>query len=162
MSVIYDREPCGLGVRPPDEGLEVEQALEVFRGCDDLEAVDPGANGFVRINTESFIEKPEQSPPDEQPRKKQCLILVLSGIALLFVILAAVLGIALGLQLNNNNSKTPTETPQASATPPTTSSKPANAVYATLGIGVTGWWTRPSSFTIRLAYQGSDGYLRLM
>jgi hypothetical protein len=62
MSLIYDRDPCGLEVRPPEEGLEVwapdvgglevstrgqvDQALEVFRGCDDLEAVDPSANGF--------------------------------------------------------------------------------------------------------------------
>lgn len=140
--------------------MQVEQALEVFRGRDDLEAVDPGANAFVRVNTESFIEKPEHDTPDKQLRKKQWLIFVLSGIALLFVILAAVLGIALGLR--PNNIKTPTETPQASTTPPTTSSKPANAVYATSGIGVTGWWTGPSSFTICLAYQGSDGYLRLM
>jgi hypothetical protein len=66
----------------------------------------------------------------------------------------------LGLRLNN--TKTPTKTPQASATPPATSSTPANAVYATSGIGVTGWWTGPSSFTIRLVYQGTDGYLRLM
>lgn len=180
MSVIYDRDPCELEVRPPEEGLEVwapdvgglevstrvqvEQALEVFRGCDDLEAVDASANGFVRVNTESFIEKPEQNPPTKQPRKKQWLILVLSGIALLFVIVAAVLGVVLGLRLNNNssNSKTPAETPRASTTPPASSSKPANAVYATSGIGVTGWWTSPSSFTIRLVYQGQDGYLRLM
>lgn len=75
MSVIYNCDSCGLEVRPPEEGLEVwapdvgglevstreqvEQALEVFRGCDDLEAVDPSANGFVRINSESFVEKPE-------------------------------------------------------------------------------------------------------
>ncbi|EHK43488.1 uncharacterized protein TrAtP1_001250 [Trichoderma atroviride] len=178
MSVIYDRDPCGLEVRIPEDGLEVwapdvgglevstpvqvEQALEAFRGCDDLEAVDPGANAFVRVNTDSFIEKHEQTPPDNKSRKKQWLIFVLAGVALLFVIVAAVLGIVLGLRLNNNNIKTPSETPQASATPPATSSKPANAVYATSGIGVTGWWTGPSSFTIRLVYQGSDGYLRLM
>ncbi|KAL7893630.1 hypothetical protein HDV63DRAFT_183290 [Trichoderma sp. SZMC 28014] len=175
MSVIYDRDACGLEVRPPEEGLEVwaaevgglefstrvqvEQAAEVFRGCDDLEAVDASANGLVKINSQSFNEKPEQNPSDEQSRKKQWLIFFLSGITLLFIIVAAVLGIVLGLRLNNNSSKT---TPQASATPPATSSKPANAVYATSGIGVTGWWTGPSSFTIRLVYQGQDGYLRLM
>ncbi|PNP41792.1 hypothetical protein TGAMA5MH_06385 [Trichoderma gamsii] len=178
MSVIYDRDPCGLEVRPPEEGLEVwapdvgglevstreqvEQALEVFCGCDDLEAVDPSANGFVRVNTESFIEKPEQESSDEHLRKKQWLILTLAGVAVLFIILATVLGIVLGLRLNNSSSKTPTETPRASATPPATSSKPANAVYATSGIGVTGWWTGPSSFTIRLIYQDQHGYLRLM
>lgn len=176
MSVIYDRDPCGLEVRPPEEGLEVwapevgglefstrvqiEQVSEVFRGCDDLETVDLRANGFVKINAESFNEKPKQNLSDEQSTKKQWLILVLSGITLLFIIVATVLGIVLGLRLNN--TKTPTETPQASATPPATSSKPANAAYATSGIGVTGWWTGPSSFTIRLVYQGQDGYLRLM
>jgi hypothetical protein len=155
--VVYDRDPCGLEVRPPEEGLEVwapdlggleastrmrvEQALEVFRGCDDLEAINPSANGFVRINTESFIEKPEHNPPKKQPRKKQWLILVLSGVALLFIIIAAVLGVVLGLKLNNNSNSSSTETPRASITPPA-SSKPANAVYAASGIGVTGWWTR--------------------
>ncbi|KAK1253067.1 hypothetical protein MKX08_004254 [Trichoderma sp. CBMAI-0020] len=154
MSLKYDRDP--------EEGLEVpirvqvEQALQVFRGCVDLEAMDPSANGFVRINAESLIEKYEQSSPDRQPRKKKWLILVLSGVAL-FVIVAAVLG----LRLNNNNSRTPAETPQAFATPPATSSKPSNDVYVVSGIRVIGWWTCPSSFTIRL-YQQQNGYLRLV
>ncbi|KAL9488804.1 hypothetical protein ACSS6W_001081 [Trichoderma asperelloides] len=178
MSVIYDRDPCGLEVRPPEDGLEVwapdvgglqvstrvqvEQALEAFRGCDDLEAVNPSSSGIARANTESFIEEIEQK--QNPPNKKPWLILVLAGIALLFVIVAAVLGVVVGLRLNNNKT-TPAESPQASSTtttPPVSSSKPASAVHANSGIGVTGWWTGPSSFTIRLVYQGQDGYLRLM
>lgn len=185
MSVIYDRDPCGLEVRPPEDGLEVwapdvgglqvstrvqvEQALEAFRGCDDLEAVNPSSSGIARVNTESFIEEIEQK--QSPPNKKPWLILVLAGVALLFVIVAAVLGVVVGLRLNNNsnnnndnNKTTPAESPQASSTttPPISPSKPANAVHAGSGIGITGWWTGPSSFTIRLVYQGQDGYLRLM
>lgn len=179
MRVIYDRDPCGLEVQPPEDGLEVwppevgglqvstrvqvEQALEVFRGCDDLEAIDPNSSGIARANTESLIDKIEQEP-NKQPRKKPWLILVLIGVALLFVMVAAVLGIVLGLRLNNknnnnNDNKTPSE---PSTTPPASSSKPFNAVYASSGIGVTGWWTDPSSFTIRLVYQRQDCHLRLM
>lgn len=180
MSVIYDRDPCGLEVRPPEDGLEVwapdvgglevlsrvqvEQALEVFRGYDDLEAVDPSPSHISRIKTESYIDETEQK---QNPlSKRPWLIIVLSSVTLLFVIVAAVLGVVLGLRLNSNNNssnnKTPSETPRASTTPPASSSKPASAVYASSGIGVTGWWTGPSSFTIRLVYQGHDGYLRLM
>ncbi|KAL6898211.1 hypothetical protein GGI43DRAFT_428447 [Trichoderma evansii] len=134
MSVICDRDPCGLGVRPPEDGLEVWS---------------PEVGGLEisnRVQVEQALEL----------RKKPWLIRVLTGVALLFVIVAAVLGVVLGLRLNNRTHS------ESSTTPPASSSKPTNAVYANSGIGVTGWWTGPSSFTIRLVYQGQDGYLRLM
>ncbi|EHK18003.1 uncharacterized protein TRIVIDRAFT_226121 [Trichoderma virens Gv29-8] len=175
MSTIFDRDTSGLEVRPPDVGglevrtpdiggLEVStkaqlaQGLEVFRGYDGLEVINNGADGNSGIKTEGLIEETER-----KPRKKK-LWFILAGVALLLVIVGAVLGGVFG---SRRNHKTPVETPGASATPeasatPPASSGPLNAIYAGSGIGVTGWWTGSSSFTIRLIYQGQDGNLRLM
>lgn len=166
MSTTFDRDASGLEVRLPDVGglevstkVQVAQGLEVFRGYDGLEVVNHGQHGIGGTKTEGFTEETEQ-----KPRGKK-LWLILGGVALLLVIAGAVLGGVLG---SRHNHKAPVETPGASATseasgkPPSSSDPPPNAVYATSGIGVTGWWTGSSSFTIRLIYQGHDGDLRLM
>ncbi|KAL7932961.1 hypothetical protein V8C35DRAFT_66923 [Trichoderma chlorosporum] len=172
MSTIYDHDASGLEVRPPDMGglevrppdvgeLEVSnktqfaQGLETFHGYDGLEAINNGQNDIGATKPEDFIER--------KPRGKRRW-LILAGIALLLAIVAAVLGGVLG---SRQNHKTSVEKPGASATPeaspkPSNSSDPPSAVYASSGIGVTGWWTGSSSFTIRLIYQGQDGDLRLM
>ncbi|KAJ4854846.1 uncharacterized protein T069G_10404 [Trichoderma breve] len=166
MRTIIDRDDTGLEVRPPDVGglevstkAQIAQGLEAFRGYDGLEVVNNAQAGIDGIKTEGFIKETER-----KPRRKK-LWLVLAGIALLLVIVGAVLGGVLG---SRHIHKAPTETPgvatapDASGKPPRSSDPPPNAVYATSGIGVTGWWTGSSSFTIRLIYQGHDGDLRLM
>lgn len=166
MRTIIDRDDTGLEVRPPDVGglevsikAQIAQGLEAFRGYDGLEVVNNAQAGIDGIKTEGFIKEPEP-----KPRRKK-LWLVLAGIALLLVIVGAVSGGVLG---SRHIHKAPTETPgiatapEASGKPPRSSDPPPNAVYATSGIGVTGWWTGSSSFTIRLIYQGHDGDLRLM
>ncbi|KAL7942615.1 hypothetical protein V8C42DRAFT_354739 [Trichoderma barbatum] len=159
MSTILDRDASGLEVRPPEVGgLEVStkaqlaQGLEVFRGYEGLEGVNNGPDDSCGTKTEGFIEETERKP------RREKLWLILAGVAMLLAIVAAVLGGVLGPRRNH---KTPAETPEASATSPASSDSP-NAVYLSSSIGVTGWWTGSSSFTIRLIYQGQDGNLLLM
>lgn len=172
MSTIFNHDAAGLEVvqTPYVADLEVStktqfaQGLEVVRGYDGLEVVNNGPDG---IKTEGFIQGDGRSP-----RRKK-LWLIVGGVVLLLVVVAAVVGGVLG---SRHSHKTPAPTPDTSATPPASSSSPSssssssdpppsnppNAVYASSGIGVTGWWTGSSSFTIRLIYQGEDGNLRLM
>ncbi|KAH0526808.1 hypothetical protein TsFJ059_010089 [Trichoderma semiorbis] len=166
MSTIFDRDASGLEVRPPDVGglevstkAQIADGLEIFGGYDGLEVVNNGQESIGGIKADRFIEETERKP------RRTKLWLILAGAALLLVIAGAVLGGVLG---SRHSHKAPLETlgasatPEASVKPPSSSDPPPNAVYATSGIGVTGWWTGSSSFTIRLIYQGHDGDLRLM
>lgn len=174
MNTIFDRDGSGLEVRLPDVGglevrppdvgglevsnkAQIAQGLEAFSSHDGLEVANNGQDGGIKA--EEFIEETER-----KPRRKK-LWLILTGVALLLVIVGAVLGGVFGSQHSHKApAKTPgvSATPEASGKPPGSSDPPPNAVYTTSGIGVTGWWTGSSSFTIRLIYQGHDGDLRLM
>ncbi|KAK0761409.1 hypothetical protein N5P37_006359 [Trichoderma harzianum] len=176
MSTIFGRDASGLEVqlpdigglevRPPDVGglevstkIQIAQGLEAFSGYDGLEVVNNGQNGIGGTKTQDFIEETEP-----KPRRKK-LWFILAGVALLLVVVGAVLGGILG---SRHNHKAPAKTrgasatPEASGKPPGSSDPPLTAVYTTSGIGVTGWWTGSSSFTIRLIYQRHNGDLRLM
>ncbi|KAF3075905.1 hypothetical protein CFAM422_001637 [Trichoderma lentiforme] len=176
MSTIFDRDASGLEVRlpgigglevrPPDVGglevstkTQIAQGLEAFSGYDGLEVVNNGQNGIGGTKTQDFIEETERKP------RRNKLWLILAGVALLLVVVGAVLG---SILRSRHSHKAPAKTPGASATPeasgkpPGSSDPPPTAVYATSGIGVTGWWTGSSSFTIRLIYQRHNGDLRLM
>lgn len=164
MSTVFDHDASGLEVRPPDVGglevstkVQIAQGLETFIGYDALEVVNNGQDGIDGTKTDGFTEETERNPRGKK------LWLILAGVSLLLVIVGAVLGLG-----SRHSHRAPVKTPEASATPeasgkpPGSSNSPPNAVYATSGIGVTGWWTGSSSFTIRLIYQGHDGDLRLM
>ncbi|KAL6872827.1 hypothetical protein J3F83DRAFT_731110 [Trichoderma novae-zelandiae] len=171
MTAMFNRDTAGPEIvqRPDSTGLEVStnaqigQGLEVFSGDDGLEVVHSGWDGIGGFKSDALVKESEQRPP------KKKLWLIIAGVVLLLVIVAAVVGGVLGSR-QHKSPVTPSgssPTPQASSTPsdsstPSKPSQPPSSVYVRSGIGVTGWWTGSSSFTIRLIYQGQDGNLRLM
>ncbi|KAL7798574.1 hypothetical protein V8C37DRAFT_368331 [Trichoderma ceciliae] len=150
-----DHDAAGLEVvqRPDHAELEVStkphfaHGLQVFRGDEGLEVASNGSAGVG--NTETGDSNKEREPRRKMPW------LIAAAIVFLLVVVGAVLS---GVLVSRHNHETRT-TPNATMTPSSTSSSP---IYAGSSIGVTGWWTSTSDFSIRLVYQGGDGDLRLM
>ncbi|KAK6448336.1 hypothetical protein FP744_10004586 [Trichoderma asperellum] len=135
---------------PDHDGLEASTKVQTAYG---LEVVDK--DGSTNMDN---IEGGKQHNP-----KRKRLWIIVAAVVLVLVIVGAVVGGVVGSQ----NSHKTLATPSSSSTPSSSTSAPsssatASSVYASSGIGVTGWWTSQSDFSIRLAYQGSDSYLHMM
>lgn len=96
------------------------------------------------------------------PQRKR-LWLIVAAVVLVLVIVGAVVGGVVGSQNSHKTAATPTSSsaPSSSTSAPA-SSTTTSSIDASSGIGVTGWWSSDSDFSIRLAYQGDDSYLHMM
>lgn len=135
---------------PDHDGLEASTKVQTAYG---LEVVDKDSSSNM-----DNVEGGKQHNP-----KRKRLWLIVAAVVLVLVIVGAVVGGVVGSQ----NSHKTLATPSSSSTPSSSTSAPsssatASSVYASSGIGVTGWWTSQSDFSIRLAYQGPDSYLHMM
>lgn len=178
MSQLPGYESAGPGV--PSEGgysaLEVNHtpsdstAPEVYNAYDGLEVVNGDvidASNKIKVDTEAAVEEPL---PQRSLQKKK-LWLIVGAVVLALVVVAAVVGGVVGSRHHNStttasSSSDPSSTSSSSASSSTPSPTPApnspNAAYSSSSLAVTGWWTTPSSYSIRLFYQGKDGNLRLI
>ncbi|KAL7924018.1 hypothetical protein ACQKWADRAFT_288555 [Trichoderma austrokoningii] len=150
-----DHNAAGLEVAPNHgyDGLEASPKVQTAYG---LEAVSKdGSNNMDNI-------KGPRWGKTHSPRTKR-LWLIVAAVVLVLVVVGAVVGGVVGSRSSHNTRPTPSSssTPSSSTSAPS-SSATASSVYASSGIGVTGWWTSDSDFSIRLAYQGDDSYLHMM
>lgn len=181
MSKLPSYESAGPGA--PSEGgysaLEVDHSLngstapEVYNAYDGLEVVNGDmidASNKVKVDTEAAVEEPL---PQRSPQKKK-LWLIVGAVALVLVVVAAVVGGVVGSRHHNSTaaassssgsssgSSSASSSASSSTPSPTPASNSPNAAYSSSSLSVTGWWTTPSSYSIRLFYQGKDGNLRLI
>lgn len=140
---------------------QAAHGLQVFHGDDGLEVASNSTVAMGGAKSEVFSEENEP----KQRRRMWCFII--AGVLLLVVIAVSVVGGVLGSRYNHrtpttSNATATTSSATSPAIPSASPSTTSSPVYASSSIGVTGWWTGASSFSIRLVYQGEDGYLRLM
>ncbi|KAM0260397.1 hypothetical protein ACHAQJ_002799 [Trichoderma viride] len=173
MAFNHDAEGLEVVQRPYFAELEVSTKAQIAYG---LEAVRGYEALEVTSNFPSGVDS-EKSNKGLKSRKRT-IWLIVAAVVFLLVIVGAVVG---GILKSRHNSKaliTPNATASVSSTTSpssaasTSSSSPSSSatsssissspVYAGSSIGVTGWWTGTSDFSIRLVYQGDDGNLRLM
>ncbi|UKZ59501.1 uncharacterized protein TrAtP1_000803 [Trichoderma atroviride] len=137
------------------DGLEASTKVQTAYG---LEAV--GKDGSSNMDN---IEGARWSKKQNPHRKR--LWLIVAAVVLVLVIVGAVVGGVVGSRSSHKTVAAPssssTSTPSSSTGAPS-SSATASSIDANSGIGVTGWWTSDSDFSIRLAYQGDDSYLHMM
>lgn len=137
------------------DGLEASPKVQAAYG---LEAVSKdGSSNMDNIEGARWSKKPN-------PRRKR-LWLIVAAVVLVLVIVGAVVGGVVGSRSNHKALATPSpsSTPSSSSsTSAPSSSATASSVDASSAIGVTGWWSSNSDFSIRLAYQGDDSYLHMM
>lgn len=168
MSSTLNHDSEGLEVVPGSdhnaEGLEVVHN----QGFDGLEASPKVQTAYVDAMSKDGSDNMENVEgarwsKTHSPRRKR-LWLIVAAVVVVLVIVGAVVGGVVG---SRNNHKTLAAAPGSSSAASSTTSAPsssatASPVHAGSGIGVTGWWTSQSDFSIRLAYQGDDSYLHMM
>lgn len=168
MSTTLSHDSEGLEVVPGSdnnvEGLEVAHN----HGFDGLEASPKVQTAYgleaVSKDGSSNMDNIEGArwSKSQNPRRKR-LWLIIAAVVLVLVIVGAVVGGVIGSRSNHKALATPSSssTPSPSTSAPS-SSTTASSIDASSGIGVTGWWSSDSDFSIRLAYQGDDSYLHMM
>ncbi|PNP47474.1 hypothetical protein TGAMA5MH_01295 [Trichoderma gamsii] len=168
MSTTLSHDSEGLEVVPGSdnnvEGLEVAHN----HGFDGLEASPKVQTAYgleaVSKDGSSNMDNIEGArwSKSQNPRRKR-LWLIIAAVVLVLVIVGAVVGGVVGSRSNHKALATPSSssTPSPSTSAPS-SSTTASSIDASSGIGVTGWWSSDSDFSIRLAYQGDDSYLHMM
>lgn len=168
MSMTLNHDSEGLEVVPGSEltaeglevvhnpdlnGLEASAKIQAAYGSEAM-----GKDGSSNMDN---IEGVRWNKPNNSKKKR--LWIIVAAVVLVLVIVGAVVGGVVG----SRNSHKTLATPSSSSTPASTTSAPsssatASSVYAASAIGVTGWWTSQSDFSIRLGYQGDDDYLHMM
>lgn len=170
MGTTLNHDMEGLEVVPGSdfntEGLEVVPNT-AYDGLEASPKVQT-ANGLESTSKDGLsnmdnIEGARWSKPNNSKRRR--LWLIVAAVVLVLVIVGAVVGGVVGSRSSHKTLATPSSSPtpaSSTSSPSPSSSATANSVYANSGIGVTGWWTSESDFSIRLAYQGDDSYLHMM
>lgn len=171
MGTTLGHDSEGLEVVPGSDHNHNAEGLEVAHnhGFDGLQASPKVQTAYgleaVGKDDSSNMENIEGArwSRKQNPQRKR-LWLIVAAVVLVLVIVGAVVGGVVG---SRSSHKEAVAAPSSSSTASSSTSAPsssatASSVYASSGIGVTGWWSSASDFSIRLAYQGDDSYLHMM